>query len=152
RLPQKRDARADDLVTVAGALELRHGRFDSLARGATLMGVSEGDLVADFELGTEAGARVVGELARAHGIIEAGRYDAWSDVIEALSGPLYPHDRVDYRARVLSLLHHGGAARARDGEVIVIDAHPDVPLALTFAPPLPQPLGTPEYPGAIWFD
>ena len=32
---------ADDHVPVAGVLELRHGAFDSLARGAALIGVDE---------------------------------------------------------------------------------------------------------------
>ncbi len=45
----------DDHVPIAGVLELRHGAFDSLARGAALMGESELALRSDTDLGTEAG-------------------------------------------------------------------------------------------------
>src|SRR6478609_9325153 len=51
-----------DHVPVAGVLELRHGAFNSLARGAELMGVDELTLRGDTDLGTEAGARVLAEL------------------------------------------------------------------------------------------
>src|SRR5262245_29501721 len=36
KLPARRVVRDEDHVPVAGALELRHGAFDSLARGAQL--------------------------------------------------------------------------------------------------------------------
>src|SRR4051812_13880959 len=52
----------EDHVPVAGVLELRHGAFDSLARGAALLGVDELTLRADTDRGTEAGARVLAEL------------------------------------------------------------------------------------------
>ena len=52
-----RQVEADDPVPVAGALELRHGRLDTLAMGARLIGTTEDALRADTDLGTRAGAR-----------------------------------------------------------------------------------------------
>src|SRR5262245_1834282 len=54
--------RIDDDVPVAGILELRHGAFNSLLRGAELMAVDEDTLRIDTDLATEAGARVLREL------------------------------------------------------------------------------------------
>src|SRR5689334_21341121 len=58
-LPARRTPSREDHVPVAGWLELRHGRLDTLAWGARLMGVSEDALVADTALGTRAGERVL---------------------------------------------------------------------------------------------
>src|SRR5687767_9073400 len=44
KLAPVRDVDEDELVPIAGVLELRHGRFNSLARGAELMGRSELEL------------------------------------------------------------------------------------------------------------
>src|SRR5262245_7211335 len=41
RLSMVREVHEDDAVPVAGVLELRRGRFNSLARGASLMGLQE---------------------------------------------------------------------------------------------------------------
>ena len=65
RLPRFREVRAEEDVPVAGVMELRHGRFDSLARGAALVGRDPSALRADTDLGTEAGALVLRELHRA---------------------------------------------------------------------------------------
>src|SRR4051812_32054813 len=48
KLGRVREVEEDDAVPVAGVLELRHGRFNSLARGAALMGVPEAALVRDL--------------------------------------------------------------------------------------------------------
>src|SRR5690242_12733666 len=54
KLSMIREVDEDDAVPVAGVLELRHGRFNSLARGAALMGTTEVDLSRDLGKGTEA--------------------------------------------------------------------------------------------------
>ncbi len=69
-----------------------------------------------------------------------------------MSGYLALGDRIDYRARVMKALHDGRSVKTREGEVVTVAAHPEVPIALTFAPPPERALGTPDYAGAIWFD
>src|SRR4051812_36306905 len=59
RLAEARDVGDDELVAVAGVLELRRGRYDSLARGAELAGVPAIELQRDRAKGTDAGARVL---------------------------------------------------------------------------------------------
>jgi N-acetyl-anhydromuramyl-L-alanine amidase AmpD len=140
-LPKLRVVRADDEVPVAGVLELRHGRFDSLRRGAELMGTSELALRADTDLGTEAGARVLAELLRRSGSIRAA--------LEELSGLGEERQRIGYAAEVLGILQSGGVFPARDGEQVVIAPHPEV------AVPEPESFrqaasGPPDFPGAIW--
>jgi len=151
KLAPLREAHEDEAIPVAGVLELRHGRYNSLARGASLMGVDEAELISNLDKGTEAGARVLDDLARDHGI-DRTRLDAWADVVEELSGHLYARDRIAYRAQVFKALREGGVAKGRGGEQISIPAHPEIPFDLTFVPPALQAQGTPEYPGAIWFD
>ena len=146
-----REVESDDAVPVAGVLELRHGRYNSLARGAALMGLPEVDLQIDLAKGTEAGARVLDDLARDHAIPRADLAD-WAEVVEELSGHRSRAQQIAYRAEVFHLLRHGGTVRARGGEAIVLPAHEEIPLDLTWAPPPLQPQGTPEYPGAIWFE
>ena len=146
-----RDVEIDETVPVAGVLELRHGRYNSLARGAALMGVSEMDLQIDLAKGTEAGARVIDDLARSLASPRVELAD-WADVVEELSGHLSRSQQVAYRAEVFHLLRYGGAARARNRETLVIPAHDEIPVSLTWAPPRVEPQSTPEYPGATWFE
>ena len=146
-----REVESDEAVPVAGVLELRHGRYNSLARGAALMGLSEMDLQIDLSKGTEAGARVLDDLARVNAIPRAD-LAAWAEVVEELSGHRSRAQQIAYRAEVFHLLRNGGAVRARGGESIVIPAHEEIPIELTWAPPPLQAQGTPEYPGAIWFE
>jgi N-acetyl-anhydromuramyl-L-alanine amidase AmpD len=146
-----REVHDDEAVPVAGVLELRRGRFDSLARGAALMGTSERAIIRDLALGTEAGARVLAELAASRGVDRAD-LSTWAPAIEELSGHLLERDRVDYRARVFRFLRAGGEARTASGETIVIAAHDEIPVALTIPPPALSPEGAPEYAGATWFD
>ena len=142
---------SDEAVPIAGVLELRHGRYNSLARGAALMGVSELDLQIDLAKGTEAGARVIDDLARDLAIPRVDLAN-WAEVVEELSGHRSRSQQIAYRAEVFHLLRYGGTARARNGETLVIPAHDEIPVSLTWAPPLVQAQGTPEYPGAVWFE
>jgi MYXO-CTERM domain-containing protein len=148
-LPAVRDVADDELVPIAGVFELRHGRFDSLARGASILGVTELELQKDLDLGTEAGVAVLAELA--HGA-KSDDLSAWADAIETLSGHGDRRAREDYRARVFALLRFGGEARARGGERVVIPPHDEIPIALTLAPPAETTQGTPDFAGAQWFD
>ncbi|MGZ3425615.1 MAG: N-acetylmuramoyl-L-alanine amidase [Polyangia bacterium] len=139
----------DDHVPVAGVLELRHGAFDSLARGAALMGVDELTLRADTDLGTEAGARVLAELGEKSGA-RIGDLSSWRAALEELSGMADTQARVRYGEDVFTILRAGGAFPARNGETITIAAHPD--LAIIPAGPLVEAAtGTPDFPGAIWY-
>ncbi len=151
RLAPTREVHEDEAIPVAGVLELRHGRFDSLARGAELMNLPELDLQRDLALGTEAGARVLADLAAKRGIDRAN-LAAWAPVVEELSGHLRERDRQDYRARVFAVLFVGRTLRARAGETIVVAPHDDIPFELTFTPPTVEPQGTPEFAGAEWFE
>jgi MYXO-CTERM domain-containing protein len=150
KLAPVREAHPDELVPVAGVLELRHGRFNSLARGAELMGVDEGALVRDLRAGTEAGARVLADLAAQRGI-QRGSLAAWAPVVEELSGLSSERDRAEYRAKVFAVLYKGGSLPARGGETLVIAPHDEVPFDLTVPPVEFAPQDTPEYAGAKWF-
>ncbi len=147
----QREVHPDELVKVAGVLELRHGLFDSLARGAELMQRSEDELAGDLALGTEAGGRVLADLAREEGLPSSASLDRWASVVERLSGHRGEGQRKEYRARVFALLRKGGSLRAGDGETIVLAPHPEIPVELTFAPPLPKVQGGQDFPDAIWF-
>ncbi len=150
RLRTIRKIDPDDAVPVAGVLELRHGAYDSLARGAELMGITEETLQADLSSGTEAGALVLADLAK-EAAVSGDKLEAWASVIEKLSGFRDPSQRVEYRAQVFRLLRSGGTLQARNGETIELEPHEEVPADLTFTPPELEPLGTPEFAGAIWF-
>lgn len=152
KLAPVREVDDDDNVPVAGVLELRHGRFDSLRRGAELMGMSERDLSIDLAAGTEAGARVLDELARETGVVARGDLGSWAAAVEKLSGHLFERDQIDYRARVFRLLRTGGLLAARGGEIVVLPPHPEIPVALTLSPPAVHTLGVPDYPGAQWIE
>jgi MYXO-CTERM domain-containing protein len=151
KLAPIREVHADEAIPVAGVLELRHGRFDSLARGAELSGEPERELVRDLAKGTRAGARVLSDLATRFGIQRAD-VAAWAPVLEELSGHLHERERRSYRARVLAVLRDGGEIHARGGEILSLHARDDVPLTLTIEPPAIATQGTPEFSGAIWFD
>src|SRR4029078_8275324 len=92
KLSPVREFHPDDAVPIAGVLELRHGRFNSLARGAALMSTTEAELSRYLALGTEAGARVLDALAVEQGIGDRSDLDAWAGVVEELSGYLSERD------------------------------------------------------------
>ncbi|MBV8755792.1 MAG: hypothetical protein JO257_00870, partial [Deltaproteobacteria bacterium] len=145
KLPALRLIDADDNVPVAGALELRHGRINTLALGAQLVGATEDQLRGDTDLGTRAGALVLAKLGREHG---AGvGLESWRGAIEALSGMDDDMARA-YADRVFEILRVGGAYPARGGEVIRIAPHPEIAVAVARIAPPPV---TPDFPGAIWF-
>jgi uncharacterized protein (TIGR03382 family) len=146
RLAARRAIDADDLVPVAGAIELRHGRLDTLALGARLMGTTEDALRADTDLGTRAGARVLATLGAQYGA--GADLASWRRALEVLSG-MDDANASAYADRVLALLRAGGQFPARGGEVVALAAHPEVP---TRAARVPLVATTPDYPGAIWFD
>lgn len=150
-LADHREFHEDEAVPVAGMLELRHGRFDSLARAAELSGRSQKDLVEDLALGTNAAAQVLADLARGRQM-DPQKIEEWAEIVEEMSGHYSVAQRREYRAEVFKMLRHGATIRARNGETIEIPAHPEIPLGLTMNPPGLQTLGTPEFPGAIWLE
>ncbi len=140
KLPALRIPRDDDQVPVAGALELRHGRLDTLALGAKLLATSESTLRSDTDLATRAGALVVASLGATADLA------TWRPALEALSGMDAANARA-YATRVLAILRIGGAYAARDGELVRIAPHPGIPETATEV----MPDATPDYPGALWF-
>jgi len=150
-LAEHRDFHDDEAVPVAGMLELRHGRFDSLARAAELSGRSQKDLVEDLNLGTQAAAQVLANLAHTRAI-DPQKIEDWADAVEELSGHYSLAQRREYRAEVFRLLRSGATIRAHGGEIIELPTHPEIPLGLTMNPPGLEALGTPEYAGAIWLE
>lgn len=139
----------EDHVPVGGVLELRHGAFNSLERGAELLGTDELTLRADTDLGTEAGARVLAELGRETGA-RADDLASWRAALEKLSGMADYQSRARYAEDVFTILRAGGPFPARNGETITISAHPDLPIAPD-GPFVEAATGTPDFPGAIWF-
>ena len=147
KLAALRVVRDDDHVPVAGALELRHGRLDTLALGASLMGTTEDHLRADTDLATRAGARVLAQLGAQTG---AGTSLAsWHRALELLSG-MDDANANAYADRVLAILGNGGSFAARDEERLVLAPHAELAGVTTSALTAPPP-ATPDFPGAIWF-
>jgi N-acetyl-anhydromuramyl-L-alanine amidase AmpD len=147
KLAPVRHVDADDNVPVAGALELRHGKLDTLALGAQLAHTTEDALESDTDLGTRAGALVLAQLGREHGA--GATLESWRGALEALSGMDDEQARL-YADRVLELLRKGGDFKARAGEMLHLAAHPELPAAA--APAAVTSYATaPDYPGAIWF-
>jgi len=150
QLAALRVVRSDDHVPVAGALELRHGRLDTLALGASLMGTTEDHLRADTDLATRAGARVLAQLGAQTGA--GSTLASWHRALELLSG-MDDANANAYADRVLAILGNGGAFAARDQERLLLAPHPELAsvtstaIAAVSAPPP----ATPDFPGAIWF-
>ena len=144
-IPAHRRVLPDAHVPAAGPLQLRHGRFDSLARGAALMGTTELALREDADLALEAGARVLAELGVRLGA-DARDLASWGPALEELGGYADDAHRLDYAHRVLDVLAKGGSFRARDGETIVLPPH-DIPARIA---PRPEILPA-DYGPAEWF-
>jgi MYXO-CTERM domain-containing protein len=146
RLPALRTLQADDHVPVAGALELRHGRLDTLALGARLVGTTEDNLRVDTELATRAGALVVAQLGAETG---AGHsLESWHRALELLSG-MDDANASAYADRVLAILRTGGTFHAHGNEQLVVAAHDEVTATAVAA--LAAPPAASDFPGAIWF-
>ena len=154
-VPARREVDPDAAVAAAGPLQLRHGLFDSLARGAALMGTSEITLRQDADLALHAGARVLAEVG-ARLDARQGDLATWQAALEEMSGYADDAHRRDYARRVFARLARGGTLQGRDGESIHLAPH-DLPPHLT----LDVPAGlhasstsvgaSAEYPGADWF-
>jgi len=150
-MPKTRDVDPDAQVPVAGPLELRRGKLDTLARGAALMGMSELDIRRDTDLGLEAGARVLAELGKTDGA-RSGDLASWQSALEQLSGYADTAHREGYAHRVFAVLAGGGTFDGRDGERIFLAPHPELPPTLTIdLNDSMHVLSNAEYPGAEWF-
>ncbi len=151
-MPRTREVDVASQVPVAGPLELRRGKLDTLARGAALVGASEIELRRDSDLALRAGALVVAELGRSTGA-RSDDLASWEGALEELSGYADAHHRADYAKRVFAALEAGGAFEARGGESISLAPHIEVHRAATVEITQPEhTLGTlPEYPGAQVF-
>jgi N-acetyl-anhydromuramyl-L-alanine amidase AmpD len=148
-MPAQREVDPDATIPVAGPLQLRHGKLNTLARGAELMGVSELELRADSDLALEAGARVLAELGRQTGANED--LTTWSAALEELSGYADAPHRREYVQRVFATLANGGVFAARDDEPIALAPHA-IPTALLEKVALPKldALSGPDFTGAEW--
>ena len=146
-LPSTRHVSPDDNVPVGGRLELRHGRLNTLAMGARLMGVTEEELQADTDLGTRAGALVLAELGTQYGA--GSDLESWRPALEALSG-MDDFSARNYASRVLAILRGGGSYPAFAGETVHLQGHADIDKAETVQQ-VRATAATPDYPGAIWF-
>jgi MYXO-CTERM domain-containing protein len=140
----------DSHVPVAGPLQLRRGAYDTLARGAALVGATELDLRRDTDLALEAGARVLAEIGARTGAREDD-LGSWEHALEEMSGYADAPHRKEYAHRVFALLARGGTFEGRDGEAIVLAPH-DLPPTLTLdvKPTLRARSGRPDYPDAEW--
>ena len=146
-LPALRIVRDDDHVPVAGALELRHGRLDTLALGAALLGTTEEALRTDTDLATRAGARVLATLGAQHGA--GSSYESWRTTLEVMSGMDDDNARA-YASRVLAILHRGGSFPARAGETIQLAAHAEIAAIEPTVARL-EPATATDFAGAVWF-
>ena len=148
-MPATRAVEVDNAVPVAGPLQLRHGKLDTLARGAELMGVSELALRRDTALGLEAAARVLAEIGARTGA-RGDDLASWREAIEEMSGYADAPHRRAYARRVLSVLGQGGLFLARDAERIAVPSHA-IDLD-TSAPVIDSPMkGAADYGPADWF-
>lgn len=148
-LPAHRDVRADADLPAAGPLMLRRGKLDTLARGAALVGTTELLLRQDTDLALEAGARVLAELgAKTHA--RADDLSTWQAALEELSGYEDAAHREDYAHRVFARLARGATLEGRDGERILLPAHAELPLALTFDLSHTLRIQGADYPDAEW--
>lgn len=145
-LPQYRSIDLDDHVPVAGLLELRHGRLNTLALGAKLVGSTEEILQGDTDLATHAGAKVLAELGAQYGA--SGSFESWRRALEVLSG-MDDANAEAYASRVLNRVRGGGVFPARSGETLTLTAHPEVAAQLEAIALTPPPAGS--FPGAIQF-
>jgi hypothetical protein len=115
-MPAQREVDPDATIPVAGPLQLRHGKLDTLARGAALMGVSELELRKDGALALEAGARVLAELGQKYGATD--ELSTWQPAVMELSGYADEAHRRDYAQRVYATLASGGTFAARDEDCV----------------------------------
>jgi len=150
-MPARRDVDPANDAPAAGPLMLRHGKLDTLARGASLSGRSELDLRRDADLALDAGAAVLAEVGT-HSGARDDDLATWSAALEEMSGYADAAHRVEYAHRVFAVLARGGTFDGRDGETIALAPH-DLPPSLTMdvRETVRAQGGTPDYPAAEWF-
>lgn len=136
-MPLQRDVDPNATIPVAGPLQLRHGKLDTLARGAALMGVTELELRRDSLLALEAGARVLAELRGSTG--DVNDLASWNPALEELSGYADEPHRRDYAHRV----YRNVRGVALPAALLAAVELPKVPEDLS------NPLGS-DYTGAEW--
>ncbi len=148
-MPKTRDVDLASQVPVAGPLELRRGKIDTLALGASLLGTSEVEIRSDADLGLRAGALALAKLGRDHGA-RASDLQSWEPALEDLSGFADSFHRARYARDVFVALQSGGTFDAREGATIALGPHAEIEI-----PILNEPVRTmttlPEYPGAEVF-
>ena len=149
-MPAQRDVPDDVELPAAGPLMLRHGRLDSLGRGAALTGHSELELRRDADLALEASARVLAELGRNSGA-NAADVSTWKQAIEDLGGYGDDAHRAEYTARVFAILAQGGTFEGRDGERLSLAPHDIAPTLMFDLKQRFHVLTNAEFPGADWF-
>ena len=149
-IPARRlDLEDDAAVPAAGPLMLRHGKLDTLARGAKLASTTELALRQDADLALDAGALVLAELGNQTGA-RASDLGSWRSALEEMSGYADAQHREEYAHRVFATLARGGNLEARDGEVIYLDKH-DLPPTLTLdVSSKLHALAVSQFPGALW--
>jgi MYXO-CTERM domain-containing protein len=141
----------DNDVPVAGPLQLRRGKLDTLARASQLTGVAEIDLRVDADLALEAGALVLAELGKKTGATK-GDVASWAKAVEEMGGFGDEAHREKYVHEVFATLARGGTFEGRDGETIVLPAHRELPPSLTIDVSFKvKTLAGAQYPGAEWF-
>ena len=156
-IPARRVVEPDAHVPLAGPLCLRHGKRNTLAEGAALVGATELALQADADLALDAGVQVVAKIAREQGVAGDPELPRWAGVVAELGGFADERHRTWYVHQVYATLQKGGAFAARAGEQVSLAPHV-VPAALTetvdLVAPDPSTLGETmgvDYPGAEWF-
>lgn len=153
-MPAHRAVDPDTDVPAAGPLMLRRGRLDTLERAAILSGHTELALRQEADLALEAGAKVLAELGAKTGAVfprEGDDLSSWQAAIEEMSGYQDDAHRRAYAHRVFAVLASGGKLAGRDGETIVLAAHPDIPALLTIDLGSSIRIAGAEFPGAEWF-
>jgi N-acetyl-anhydromuramyl-L-alanine amidase AmpD len=150
-MPKTRTVDPASQVPVAGPLELRRGKLDTLALGAKLLGVSEEDIRRDADLGLRAGALVLADLGRKSGARDED-YATWVPALEDLSGYADQRHRAEYARRVLQALGAGGTFEARGAGLIALMPNIRAQRAAVEITVPEKTLSTlPDYPGAEVF-
>jgi len=146
---QRLELEEDSAIPAAGPLMIRHGKLDTLARGAALIGKSELELRKDADLALHAGALVLAELGAKTGA-RAGDLASWKSAVEEMSGYADDDHREEYAHRVFATLARGGTFDARDGQRITLPRY-DLPPGLTLdIEARLHTLATSQFPGAQW--
>jgi hypothetical protein len=149
-IPAQREVEPDAAIPIAGPLQLRRGKLDTLALAARLSGHSELELRQDAELALGASGLALAEVGANFGA-RAADLTSWEAALEAWGGFADEPHRVQYAHKVFALLARGGTFEGRDGELVALSPH-DLPPSLTLT--LDTSLrteGGAEYPGAEWF-